>query len=59
MKAVFRSGPPKQMFVVSGSPVGMNSTDPPSGEMTVIPPLISVATQTFPALSTAIESRSW
>ncbi len=56
--AVLRPGPPKQIFVVRGSPVGMNSTDAPSGEMTVIPPLISVATQTFPALSTASESRS-
>lgn len=33
----------------------MNSTDVPSGEITVIPPLINVATQTFPAASTAIE----
>ena len=59
MNAVVRSGPPKQMLVVSGSPVGTYSMISPSGEMTVIPPLPSVATQTLPSPSTASESSSW
>jgi hypothetical protein len=56
--AVRRSGPPKQMLVVSGSPVGTCASTSPSGEITVMPPLTSVATHTFPAPSTASESSS-
>src|SRR5439155_11925119 len=59
MYAVVRSRPPKQMFVVSGSDIGTCSTFAPSGETTVIAPFASVATQTFPAESTASESNSW
>ena len=51
MYAVLKSGPPKQIFVVSGSPVGTNSTDPLSGEMTglelVVVRLLQIRRQTF------------
>jgi drug/metabolite transporter (DMT)-like permease len=43
---VHRFSPPKHKFVVSGSSVGRNSTVDPSGEIDVMPPLISVATLT-------------
>ena len=58
MKAVVRSGPPKQMLVVTGSSVATKSTMSPPGDTTVMPPLSSVATHTLPAPSTASESRS-
>ncbi len=58
MKAVVSPGPPKAMLVVSGSPVGTNSIDAPSGEMIVMPPFTIVATQTLPSASTASESSS-
>ena len=60
MKAVVRSGPPKQMLVTrpswseSGRP--RCSTEDPSGEMTVIPPSKRVPTHTLPSESTANES---
>jgi hypothetical protein len=57
MKAVFMSGPPKQMLVVIGSGIGWCSTWRPSGEMTVIPPLTRVATQIRPSACTASESK--
>ena len=47
------------MFVVSGSPVGTCSSTSPCGAITVMPPFTSVATQMFPAPSTASESKSW
>jgi hypothetical protein len=59
MYAVRRSSPPKQMLVVSTSPVATKSTSSPSGEITVTPPLTSVATQTLPSPSTPSESSSW
>src|SRR5206468_3657543 len=59
MYAVRRSRPPKQMLVVSGSPVGTCSSTSPPGEITVMAPVTSVATQTLPAPSTASESKSW
>ena len=49
---------PKQMLVVSRSPVAMWCMLPSAGEITVTPPLISVATQTLPSPSTASESSS-
>src|SRR3989475_1271113 len=57
--AVRSSRPPKQMLVVSGSPVGTCSITSPAGEITVMAPVTSVATQTLPAPSTASESKSW
>ena len=39
MYAVRRSAPPKQMFVVSGSPVAQVLDRAPSGEIDVMPPL--------------------
>src|SRR3954465_8405824 len=54
--AVFRSGPPKAMLVVTRSPVGTCSTMAPSGAITEMQPEISVATQTLPDASTASES---
>src|SRR3954447_23117281 len=59
MYAVRRSGPPKQMFVVSGSSVARCSTVAPSGETDVMPPLTSVAMLTQPSPSTPSESNSW
>jgi len=59
MYAVRRSGPPKQMLVVISSGIGMCDVLAPSGVITVMPPFISVATQTLPALSTASESKFW
>src|SRR5205809_4863388 len=53
------SRPPKQMLVVSGSPVGTCSITSPPGEITVMAPVTRVATQTLPAPSTASESKSW
>ena len=44
------------MLVVNRSGIATCSTDRPSGEITVMPPLCSVATQTLPAPSTASES---
>src|SRR5260364_416101 len=44
MYAVFRSGPPKAMLVVTRSPVGTCSTTVPSGAITEMQPEISVAT---------------
>ena len=44
------------MFVVSGSGTETNRGGAPEGERIEIPPLISVATQTLPAASTASES---
>jgi len=41
--AVFRSGLPKQTFVVSGSGIGTWSTFEPSRDTTVMPPLMIVA----------------
>src|SRR5438309_1843202 len=56
--AVRSSRPPKQRLVVSGSPVGTCSITSPAGEITVMAPVTSVATQTLPAPSTASESKS-
>jgi len=56
MNAVFKSWPPKQMFVVIKSGIAWCSTQRPSGEMTVIPPLTRVATQIRPSASNANES---
>ena len=53
MKAVRRSGPPKQMLVVSRSSVSTRRCSP-FGEMIVMPPFRMVATQTLPSASTAI-----
>ena len=47
------------MLVVMGSGIGMCCTILPSGLNTVMPPLISVATQMLPALSTARLSKRW
>ena len=58
MKAVERSGPPKARFVVRGSGRGTCSLREPSGGMMVMPPFTSVATQTLPSASIAIESSS-
>ncbi len=55
MKAVRMSAPPKQILVVIGSGIGWCSMWRPSGEMTVIPPLIRVATQIRPSASSASE----
>src|SRR4030095_4075936 len=59
MYAVFSSGPPKAMLVVTRSPVGTCSTIAPSGAITEMQPEISVATQTLPFASTASESNIW
>ena len=59
MNAVFSSGPPKAMLVVTGSPVGTCSTRRPSGAITEMQPVTSVATQTLPDASTASESNIW
>ena len=58
--AVLKSGPPKQMLVVSGSPVRICSSTSPVGETTVTPAVCSpsVATHTLPSPSTANESNS-
>src|SRR5262249_11816418 len=50
---------PKQTLVVSGSPVDTCSSTSPLGAITVIAPVTSVATHTFPSPSTASESKSW
>ena len=47
------------MFVVIASGTGTWRGAPPSGGTIVMPPLISVATQTLPAASTASESNIW
>src|SRR3954454_17027005 len=56
MNAVFSSGPPKAMLVVTRSPVGTCSTMLPSGAITERQTEIRVATQTLPQASTASES---
>jgi len=48
IKAVFNSGPPKAMLVVTRSPVGTCSTILPSGAITEMQPEIRVATQMLP-----------
>src|SRR5262245_21606007 len=48
MYAVRRSGPPKQMLVVMGSPVATWDSSLPSGLMTEMQPVFRVATQTLP-----------
>ncbi len=55
-KAVLSCSPPKQILVVRVSGRGICFGAPPLGLSIVIPPLISVATQIFPALSNASES---
>src|SRR3954468_10016158 len=59
MWAVFSSGPPKAMLVVTRSPVGTCSTRVPSGAITEMQPETRVATQTLPFASTASESNIW
>src|SRR3954469_21446061 len=59
MYAVFSSGPPKAMLVVTRSPVGTCSTNVPSGAITEMQPDTSVATQMLPPASTASESNIW
>ena len=61
MYAVVRSGPPKQTFVTNGSYSGTVywSSSSPLGDTTLTAPVINVATQMLPSLSTAIESSSW
>ena len=54
--AVFRSAPPKQIFVVKTSGISTNEVVFPSAEWIVIPPVTRVATQTFPNASRASES---
>ena len=58
-KAVRRSLPPKQTLVTIGSGSLYCVTDLPSGEMSETAPVISVATQMWPAESTASESNIW
>ena len=58
MNAVRPSRPPKQMLVVSGSPVATCSSTSPNVDSTVMPPFTSVATQTLPSASMASESKS-
>ncbi len=55
--AVLKFSPPKHMFVMKGSLVSKNSSVPPVGRATVMPPVIRVATQIFPSASTASESK--
>src|SRR5262249_54038629 len=57
MNAVRPLRPPKQMLVVSGSPVATCSSTSPNVDSTVMPPFTSVATQTLPSASTASESK--
>jgi hypothetical protein len=52
------SGPPKQIFVVTGSGKGMCSYSP-LGSKTVIPPFHKVPTQILPLSSTARLSSHW
>ncbi len=59
MKAVFRSAPPKQMLVVTISPVGTCSTSLPSGLTTVMQAETMVAMQMLPDSSTARLSKRW
>ena len=54
--AVLRFLPPKHKFVMYGSLILQNSTIPFDGDITVIPPLNRVPTQTLPSFSTASES---
>ena len=52
------SDPPKQILVVIGSGIGWCSMCRPSGEITVMPPLTSVATQMRPSACTASELKA-
>src|SRR5580698_6239689 len=52
------SGPPKQIFVVTGSGKGMCSYSP-LGSKIVIPPFHNVPTQILPLASTARLSSHW
>ena len=54
--AVFRSAPPKQIFVVKTSGISTKEAVLPSAECVVIPPVTRVATQIFPRASKASES---